>query len=173
MLVPTPQSILDNDPTDDVFEKIVPTSELYYAEKRIALWSAYRYQGIGNTDEDYWINCMKDRASLIRHDYDLKMKGWFELYDRAITQNLGLDFTASHMESDSTVTSKHYDPPEVSTAGADADKYLNTQDSNANHFEQHNYSGLETETIKEYNRGLDNIRRMYADEFRDLFYWGI
>lgn len=170
--MPTPQSIID-DTTTDVFEQIIPTSQAYYAEKRLALWEAYRYRGIGSTDQTYWINCMKDRADLLTRNYDVRFKMWSEFYDRIVTQQIAPDLSSSGMQSDSTVTAKHYDPSEVGTAGNTATEYLDTQDLNTNHFEQTNYTGLETETIAQYTEAIDNIRRMYADEFRDLFYWGL
>ena len=70
--VPTPYSIQNRD-TDpyDIFERIIPDTDKYAEQKRLALWDRFHDTGIGNDDETYWIRCMKARADEIAGRYDI------------------------------------------------------------------------------------------------------
>ena len=178
MLVPTPYSIANRD-TDpyDVFEEIFPQyidpddpsagEHPYWQEKRQAMWARFHDTGIGNTDEDYWIRCMKSRAMEIGYRYLIK----FEAFDALMSKILGdgVSFESSQLESSSM--NRLYDPPEVSITGDTATSYL--ADQNVTDFSQRSMSGLETETVKQYMDGVENPFEAYAREFDRLFYWGM
>ena len=178
MLVPTPYSIANRD-TDpyDVFEEIFPQyidpddpsagEHPYWEEKRLAMWARFHDTGIGNTDEDYWIRCMKGRAQELELRYLLKFKAYTALSVK-ITAD-GVSFVSSELESSSV--NRAYDPPEVASSGTTATDYL--ADQNVTDFTQKAMSGLETETVKQYMDATDNPFEAYAREFDKLFYWGM
>ncbi len=61
--VPTPYSIQNRGTNPyDIFERIIPETDKYAAEKRLALWDRFHDTGLGNDNEEYWIRCMKARA---------------------------------------------------------------------------------------------------------------
>lgn len=162
MIVPTPQSIKDDD-SRDVFKEIF-SSYNNAADLEKIMWSAYRYRGIGNLDVDYWVQCMKDRAETLDSVYDLKFKAVSQLKSD-IEQN-GVDWSSSILKSKSTA--KHFDPPSGSSA---LNSYVSEGDTTD--FEQSGQSGLQTETVKDWADGIPDIWREYAAEFKDLFYWGL
>lgn len=162
MIVPTPQSIKDDD-SRDVFAEIF-SSYSNAADLEKIMWSAYRYRGIGNLDVDYWVQCMKDRAETLDPVYDLKFKAISKLKSD-IEQN-GVDWSSSILKSKSTA--KHFDPPSGSSA---LNSYVSEGDTNE--FEQSGESGLQTQTAKDWMDGVPDVYREYAAEFRGLFYWGL
>lgn len=180
MLVPTPYS-LANDPDDpvDVFAEIFPQyidpddpsqgEYPYWSEKRQACWARFHDTGIGNTDVDYWIRCMKGKHGQIGEAYDVKFRVWSEYKARLAVNTGDVDLADSSMESESI--QQHYDPPETSNAGAQATSYLDTQD--VNRFQQSTKGGLEPETVHAYIEAVRDPSEMFAMEFDRLFYWGI
>ena len=162
MIVPTPQSIKDDD-SRDVFAEIFSGYE-YASDMEAVMWAVYRYRGIGNIDVDYWVQCMKDRAELLSYTYDLKLRAISELKSKVDTE--GIDFSSSSLKSKSTA--KHYDPP---SGGSGLSSYVSEGDTTE--FEQSGQSGLQTETVRDWADGVPDVYREYANEFRDLFYWGL
>ena len=179
MLVPTPYS-LANDPDDpvDVFAEIFPQyinpddhsagEYPYWSEKRTALWSRFHDTGIGNTDTDYWIRCMKGKAAEMDQRYLIRFRVWAE-YQAKLAAAVTVDLSDSAMDSESV--QQHSDPPQTSTAGAQATSYLDTQDVNRYHQDTH--GGTDSETVRDYNRSIENPFEYYAQEFDKLFYWGM
>ena len=177
--VPTPYSLLnDEDDPIDVFAEIFPQyidpddhsagEYPYWEEKRKALWARFHDTGIGNSDTDYWIRCMKGKASEISSRYETRFRVWAE-YQARLAAAASVDLADSSMESESV--QKHYDPPQTSTAGAEATSYLDQQDVNT--FHQDTHGGLESSTVKEYNDAVENPYESFAREFDELFYRGI
>lgn len=166
---PTPYSILNRDTDDyDIFERIIPTTDSYYTEKRLALWNRFHDTGIGNADEDYWIRCMKAKAAEIAGRYDIKMRVFSE-YKARLAAATSIDLADSTVESESV--NKTYDPPEVTVSGATAADYLAEQ--NKTEYKQNTYGGLESETVRQYGDGVENPFERWAAEFDKLFYWGL
>lgn len=165
---PTPYSILnrDDDPYD-IFEKIIPNTDTYYTEKRLALWNRFHDTGIGNADETYWIRAMKARAAEISGRYDIKMRVFSE-YKARLAAASSVDLADSTVKSESV--NSVYDPPEVTTQST-ADKYL--ADQNKTEYNQQTYGGLESDTVRQYADGVDNPFERWAAEFDKLFYWGL
>ena len=177
--VPTPYSLLnDEDDPIDVFAEIFPQyidpddpgqgQYPYWSEKRNAMWARFHDTGIGNPDVDYWVRCMKGRASEISSRYETRFRVWAE-YQARLAAATSVDLADSSMESESV--QKHYDPPQTSTAGAEATSYLDQQDVNT--FHQDTHGGLESSTVKEYNDAVENPYESFAREFDELFYRGI
>lgn len=166
--VPTPYSIQNRD-TDpyDIFERIIPDTDKYAEQKRLALWDRFHDTGIGNDDETYWIRCMKARADEISGRYDIKMRVYTE-YKARLEAAESVDLSDGQIKSKSV--SSVYDPPEVET-GHTADKYL--ADQNKTEFDQQTYGGLESETVRQYADAVQNPFEIWASEFDRLFYWGL
>ena len=166
---PTPYSILNRDDDSyDIFESIIPDTDAYYTEKRLALWNRFHDTGIGNADEAYWIRCMKARASEIAGRYDIKMRVFSE-YKARLASAAKIDLADSSIESESV--NKTYDPPEVSVSGATAADYLSEQ--NKTEYNQKTFGGLESDTVRQYADGVENPFERWAAEFDKLFYWGL
>ena len=166
---PTPYSILNRDEDSyDIFEKIIPDTDVYYTEKRLALWNRFHDTGIGNSDEAYWIRAMKARAAEIAGRYDIKMRVFSE-YKTRLASAAKIDLADSSIESESV--NKTYDPPEVSVAGATAENYL--ADQNKTEYSQKTFGGLESDTVRQYADGVENPFETWAREFDKLFYWGL
>lgn len=165
---PTPYSILNRDEDSyDIFEKIIPDTDTYYTEKRLALWNRFHDTGIGNSDEAYWIRAMKARAAEISGRYDIKMRVFSE-YKARLAAASSVDLADSTVKSESV--NSVYDPPEVTTQST-ADKYL--ADQNKTEYNQQTYGGLESDTVRQYADGVDNPFERWAAEFDKLFYWGL
>lgn len=169
MMVPTPYSIL-NDPDDgeDVFETIIPTTDANASDKRDALWARFSDTGIGNPDKAYWERCMSNKAKEIEERYAVKMRVFNE-YKARLASAVSVDLADSAMESKSV--NSIYDPPEVSTVGADANSYL--ADQNVTEYSQNTHGGLEPQTVAEYMASVRNPYEDWAREFDKLFYWGL
>ena len=166
---PTPYSILNRDEDSyDIFEKIIPNTDTYYTEKRLALWNRFHDTGIGNSDETYWIRAMKARAAEIAGRYDIKMRVFSE-YKTRLASAASIDLADSSIESESV--NKTYDPPTVSLPGATAQNYLSEQ--NKTEYNQKTFGGLESETVRQYADGVENPFERWAAEFDKLFYWGL
>ena len=166
---PTPYSILNRDEDSyDIFEKIIPNTDTYYTEKRLALWNRFHDTGIGNSDEAYWIRAMKARAAEIAGRYDIKMRVFSE-YKTRLASAASVDLSDGKITSNSV--NRTYDPPEVSVQGAVADDYL--ADQNKTDYEQKTYGGLEAETVRQYGDAVENPFERWAAEFDKLFYWGL
>jgi len=166
---PTPYSILNRDEDSyDIFEKIIPDTDVYYTEKRLALWNRFHDTGIGNSDEAYWIRAMKARAAEIAGRYDIKMRVFSE-YKTRLAGVSSISLSDSEIKSESI--NKTYDPPEVSVAGATAADYLAEQ--NKTEYNQQTFGGLESETVRQYADGVENPFERWAAEFDKLFYWGL
>lgn len=166
--VPTPYSILNRD-TDayDIFTKIIPETDKYAQQKRLALWDRFHDTGLGNDNEEYWIRCMKARADEISGRYDIKFRVYTE-YKTRVEAAKSIDLSDGQIKSKSV--SSVYDPPEVKT-DHEADKYL--ADQNKTEFDQQTYGGLESETVRQYADAVINPFETWAAEFDRLFYWGL
>lgn len=179
MLVPTPYS-LANDPDDpvDVFAEIFPRyidpddpsqgQYPYWDEKRKALWARFHDTGIGNTDVDYWVRCMKGKAAEMDQRYLIRFRVWAE-YQAKLAAAVTVDLSDSSMDSESV--QKTYDPPEVTVADKDATSYLAEQNSNRYHQDTH--GGTDAESVRDYMGAVQNPFEFYAREFDKLFYWGM
>ena len=170
---PTPYSILNRD-TDpyDIFEKIIPETDKYAEEKRLALWDRFHDTGLGNDNETYWIRCMKARADEIDGRYEVKFRVWSEYQARLATlaaQKKEIDLSDGKIESNSV--NRTYDPPEVAVQGAVADDYL--ADQNKTDYEQKTYGGLEPDTVGKYMDAVNDPFESWTREFDKLFYWGL
>ena len=166
--VPTPYSIQNRDIDPyDIFERIIPETDKYATEKRLALWDRFHDTGIGNDDETYWIRCMKARADEVAGRYDIKMRVYTE-YKTRLEAAESIDLSDGEIKSKSV--SSVYDPPEVKTVH-EADEYLAEQ--NKTEFDQQTYGGLEPETVRQYADAVVNPFETWAAEFDRLFYWGL
>ena len=177
--VPTPYSLLnDEDDPVDVFAEIFPQyidpddpsqgQYPYWSEKRTAMWARFHDTGIGNPDTDYWIRCMKGKASEISSRYETRFRVWAE-YQARLAAAASVDLTDSSMESESV--QQGFNPPNVLASGTTADDYL--ADQNINRFHQDTHGGLESSTVKEYNDAVENPYESFAREFDELFYRGL
>ena len=167
--VPTPYSIQNRniDPYD-IFAKIIPETDKYATEKRLALWDRFHDTGLGNDNEEYWIRCMKARADEISGRYDIKFRVYTE-YKTRLEAAESIDLSDGKIVSNSV--NRTYDPPEVSIANKVAENYL--ADQNRTDFEQESYGGLEPETVRQYADAVENPFETWAAEFDRLFYWGL
>lgn len=166
--VPTPYSIQNRDIDPyDIFERIIPDTDKYAEQKRLALWDRFHDTGIGNDDEAYWIRCMKARADEISGRYDIKMRVYSE-YKTRLEAAESVDLSDGQIKSKSV--SSVYDPPEVKTVH-EADEYLAEQ--NKTEFDQQTFGGLEPETVRQYADAVINPFETWAAEFDKLFYWGL
>ena len=167
--VPTPYSIQNRD-TDpyDIFAKIIPETDKYATEKRLALWDRFHDTGLGNDNEEYWIRCMKARADEISGRYDIKFRVYTE-YKTRLEAAESIDLSDGKIVSNSV--NRTYDPPEVSIANKVAENYL--ADQNRTDYEQTSFGGLEPETVRQYADAVQNPFETWAAEFDKLFYWGL
>lgn len=166
--VPTPYSIQNRDTNAyDIFARIIPDTDKYAKEKRLALWDRFHDTGIGNDNETYWIYCMKARADEIAGRYDIKMRAFSEYKARLEAAN-SIDLSDGEIKSKSV--SSVYDPPEVKTK-YEASQYL--ADQNKTEFDQQTYGGLESETVRQYADAVQNPFEIWATEFDRLFYCGL
>ncbi|MBQ1462728.1 MAG: hypothetical protein IIZ24_00870 [Candidatus Methanomethylophilus sp.] len=177
--VPTPYS-LANDPDDpvDVFAEIFPQyidpddpsqgQYPYWEEKRKALWARFHDTGIGNPDTDYWIRCMKGKAAEMDQRYLIRFRVWTE-YQAKLAATTTVDLSDSAMDSESV--QKEFDPPNVDVLGVTAEDYLSGQ--NINRYHQDTHGGTDSETVRDYNRSIENPFEYYAAEFDKLFYRGM
>lgn len=167
--VPTPYSIQNRD-TDpyDIFERIIPETDKYATEKRLALWDRFHDTGIGNDDEAYWIRCMKARADEISGRYDIKFRVYSE-YKTRLEAADSIDLSDGKIVSNSV--NRTYDPPETPSGVKLAENFLAEQ--NRTDYEQDTFGGLEPETVRQYADAVDNPFETWAAEFDKLFYWGL
>ncbi len=167
--VPTPYSI-QNRGTDpyDIFERIIPETDKYAAEKRLALWDRFHDTGLGNDNEEYWIRCMKARADEISGRYDIKMRVYTE-YKTRLEAAESVDLSDGKIVSNSV--NRTYDPPETPSGVKLAENFLAEQ--NRTDYEQQSYGGLEPETVRQYADAVQNPFETWAAEFDKLFYWGL
>ena len=167
--VPTPYSIQNRD-TDpyDIFAKIIPETDKYATEKRLALWDRFHDTGLGNDNEEYWIRCMKARADEISGRYDIKFRVYTE-YKTRLEAAESIDLSDGKIVSNSV--NRTYDPPEVSIANKVAENYL--ADQNRTDYEQTSFGGLEPETVRQYADAVQNPFETWAAEFDRLFYWSL
>lgn len=167
--VPTPYSIQNRDIDPyDIFAKIIPETDKYATEKRLALWDRFHDTGIGNDDETYWIRCMKARADEISGRYDIKMRVYTE-YKTRLEAAESVDLSDGKIVSNSV--NRTYDPPETPSGVKLAENFLSEQ--NRTDYEQQSYGGLEAETVRQYADAVDNPFETWAAEFDKLFYWGL
>lgn len=167
--VPTPYSIQNRD-TDpyDIFERIIPETDKYATEKRLALWDRFHDTGLGNDDETYWIRCMKARADEISGRYDIKFRVYSE-YKKRLEATSSIDLSDGKIVSNSV--NRTYDPPETPSGVKLAENFLSEQ--NRTDYEQESYGGLEPETVRQYADAVQNPFETWAAEFDKLFYWGL
>lgn len=167
--VPTPYSIQNRD-TDpyDIFERIIPETDKYATEKRLALWDRFHDTGLGNDNEEYWIRCMKARADEISGRYDIKMRVYTE-YKTRLEAAESVDLSDGKIVSNSV--NRTYDPPETPSGVKLAENFLAEQ--NRTDYEQQSFGGLEPETVRQYADAIVNPFEIWAAEFDKLFYWGL
>lgn len=177
--VPTPYSLAnDDDDPVDVFEEIFPRyidpddtslgEYPYWQEKREAMWARFHDTGLGNADVDYWVRCMKARASELEQRYTIRFRVWAE-YRTRLAAVSEVDLADSSMDSESV--QRGFNPPNVLAGGTVAEDYL--ADQNINTFHQDTHGGTDAETVRDYNRSVENPFEEYAREFDRLFYWGM
>ena len=159
--IPTPQSILDDDEID-VFEAIIPDDHDYKDVMRFALWSNYRFRGIGNCNIQYWITAMQDRYNQIATQYWVK----FAAIDEWLVSLDPSDLSDSMSEY--TMTTENEDNPD-NPQGTTV--YLS--DRNTVKYNGKSYSGLSSETVARFIDWVKNVEKEFADEFRLQFYHGI
>ena len=112
---------------------------------------------------------MKGKSMEIYDEYVIKFRAWEEYVARLAANTGDVDLSDSSMSSRSV--QQHYDPPQTSSAGAEATSYLDTQDVNS--FEQSSQSGLEPETVRQYMDAVRDPFEEWAARFDKLFYWGM
>lgn len=167
--VPTPYSIQNRDIDPyDIFERIIPETDKYATEKRLALWDRFHDTGLGNDNEEYWIRCMKARADEISGRYDIKMRVYTE-YKTRLEAAGSIDLSDGKIVSNSV--NRTYDPPETPSGVKLAENFLAEQ--NRTDYEQETYGGLESETVRQYADAIVNPFETWAAEFDRLFYWGL
>ena len=167
--VPTPYSIQNRDIDPyDIFERIIPETDKYATEKRLALWDRFHDTGIGNDDEAYWIRCMKARADEVTGRYDIKMRVYTE-YKARLEAADSIDLSDGKIVSNSV--NRTYDPPETPSGVKLAENFLAEQ--NRTDYEQQSFGGLEPETVRQYADAVQNPFETWAAEFDKLFYWGL
>ena len=159
--IPTPQSILDDDEID-VFEAIVPDSLDYTDVMRYALWSNYRFRGIGNCNIQYWIQAMQDRFNQISTQYWVK----FAAIDEWLVSLDPSDLSDS--SSEYTMTTENEDTPDNPQGTS-----IYLSDRNTVKYNGKSYSGLSSETVSRFIDWVKNVEKEFADEFRLQFYHGI
>lgn len=162
--IPTPQSILDDDERD-VFDEIIPEDATYKAIFTDALWSTYRYRGIGSCDIDYWVQTMKDRYNIILPVYIPKFKALDEWLTQVSSED-PTDMSDGRTEY-STVTEIEDNPdnPQGDT------KYLSERNSVT--YNGKTFSGLSSETVSRFMDYVPNLLQQFTDEFKRQFYWGL
>ena len=167
--VPPPYSIQNRDIDPyDIFERIIPETDKYATEKRLALCDRFHDTGIGNDNEDYWIRCMKARADEISGRYDIKMRAFVE-YKTRLEAADSIDLSDGKIVSNSV--NRTYDPPETPSGAKLAENFLSEQ--NRTDYEQQSFGGLEPETVRQYADAVENPFERWAAEFDRLFYWGL
>jgi len=159
--IPTPQSILDDDEID-VFEAIVPDDHDYKDVMRFALWSNYRFRGIGNCDIKYWVQAMQDRYNQIATQYWVK----FAAIDEWLVNLNPADLSDSMSEY--TMTTENEDNPDNPQGST-----IYLSDRNTVKYNGRSYSGLSSETVSRFIDWVKNVEKEFADEFRLQFYHGI
>lgn len=162
--IPTPQSILEDDEID-VFDAIIPDEEAFKAVMTEALWSQYRYRGIGACDVAYWIRTMQDRYNLIRSTYEVKFKAVQEWLETVLGED-AIDMADS--VSQYTTVSENEDNPDNPQ---DDTRYLS--DRNTVTYAGKSFGGLSSETLRRFNDSVQDIEQEFADEFRKQFYYGL
>lgn len=163
--LPTPDSILEDDEID-VFEQIIPNTDYQYQEKRNVLWSAYRYRGIGNCNYAYWLQAMKDRYAMIKDTWDQKFKAWHKF----LTDQTAVSFEDSSSEYSQDTTTENEDMPD-NPAGSTV--YLSDRSRSKTSYQGKGFSGLASQTARDYIDAIPDPYEGFADEFRKLFYWGL
>ena len=158
--MPTPKSILSKY-QKDIFEESINDREEFYIEKREILWQSYRNRGIGHCDIDYFLENLKDRYDRIKSKYDIKIEMYLD-YKRG---EKDLSQSSSTYES----TTENEDFP--NTIISEGDKYLAAR--NSTKMNTKTYNDLQSKTLKEYNDNVTNPLEEFANEFRDLFYFGV
>ena len=162
--IPTPQSILD-DEERDVFDEIIPEGSTFRDIFIEALWSVYRYRGIGSCDIDYWIQTMIDRYNIIVPVYFPK----FKALDEWLTQVSSEDPTdMSDGKTEYNMITEIEDNPDNPQGDT---KYLS--DRNTVTYNGKTFSGLSSETVSRFMDYVPNLLQQFADEFRKQFYWGL
>lgn len=160
--IPTPDSVME-DMDIDVFEQIVPDSEVYHDVMRQALWDTYEFRGLGNPDVAYWIKTMQSRFRQIQSVYHVK----FQVVDEWL-QSVASKVDLADSASEYTTISENEDNPDNPQGDT---KYLS--DRNTVTYNGKSYGGLSSETIRRFNDAIPNIKEEFADEFRRNFYHGV
>lgn len=161
--VPTPQSILDETTTRDVFAEIFgdDQSDDFAQWAQNMMWQRYRYTGIGNCDVDYWVRCMLDRFQIIEKKWRLKYKT-LETFE---PEEISLEDYNVKSETESTFE----DFP--NTTVDSENQYLSNRNRGKSNVSQD--SGMLFERINKYNDQIRDYSFDFCQEFEDLFYRGL
>lgn len=183
--IETPHSIKSEDNVD-VFDDfhILDSFRLsalhpYYNKVHNAMWTMYRFRGIGHTDRDYWIETMADRVDLIANKY-LEA---FEIYEKYLQDKEYKDLAESSSrrefrEGVRTTDTQNENLPSTGTAGT----YLSDRSTvETGHMRADEkdvetvkfYSGLPQSTLKQAMQDLTDPYIMFAREFSGMFYYGL
>lgn len=183
--IETPQSIKTEDNVD-VFDDfhILDTFRLsflrpYYGKVYNAMWTMYRFRGIGHTDRDYWIETMADRVVLIANKY-LEAFGIYEKYlqDKEYKDLAESSSRREFREGVRTTDTQNENLPSTGTAGT----YLSDRSTvETGHMRADEkdvetvkfYSGLPQSTLKQAMQDLTDPYIMFAREFSGMFYYGL
>lgn len=161
--VPTPQSILDDTTTRDVFAEIFGNddSDEFAVWAQSMMWARYRYTGIGNCDVNYWVRCMLDRYHIIEKKWRLR----FETLETFEPTNIELDDYSIKSETESTFE----DFP--NTVVDPNNQYLSNRSRGKSSVSQD--TGMLFERINKYNDAIRDYSFDFCQEFEDLFYRGL
>lgn len=133
-----------------------------------ALWSKYRYVGIGSCDVDYWVQCFADRFNLKFPGWTMRFRALFDMWYRVDGMDT-LDLSTFRSGSDST--SRFYDAPDVETEGETPAEYLSTKTKGDN--KQRMESGQITELYRSFCASIPEIMDEFTEDFRPLFFAGV
>lgn len=183
--IETPQSIKTEDnidvfDTSHILHTFAPSARAgYYTKVHNAMWTMYRYRGIGHIDRDYWIEAMSDRVDLIANKY-LEA---FEIYEKYLQDKEYRDLAESSSrrefrEGVRTTDSQNENLPSTGTAGT----YLSDRSTvETGHMRADEkdvetvkvYAGLPQSTLKQALQDLADPYIMFAREFSSMFYYGL
>lgn len=180
--VPTPQSIRESESGRNVFQEIVPATDLAYLKKRDALWARFQYRGIGSCDIDYWVACMKDRYAQIKERYDLRFNAWTEwlqeIHDDGIEWSSGSETTIINQDTtgDSTTVGEDFPDTRIPTGTPEFLTDRTTTDSSGtldNTTTRSRTDGIQPEQVSRWMEAVPNPSDDFAREFDDYFHWAI
>lgn len=180
--VPTPQSIRESESGRNVFQEIIPATDLAYLKKRDALWARFQYRGIGSCDVDYWVACMKDRYAQIKERYDLRFNAWTqwlqELHDDGIEWTSGGDTVIISQDTTSETTTTGEDFPDTRVPSEDpefiSDRTRQDGSGTLDNTTTRSYrDGMQPEQVARWMDLIPSPCEDFAREFDEYFHWAI